>query len=518
MPEYRAPGVYVEEVERGPKPIEGVSTSTAGFLGVTERGPTEPRLITSFAEYRRVFGGYPGADPSYVSYPSNLPYAVDGFFTNGGGRCYVGRVTPKEWVGEPSATANIVVADSGGTDAIDISAVGPGEWGTDIVVDIDDATMGGSDQFKLTVGYWAGVGDVGSNSYDDVKDSEGDPDLEEVYDNLSITPSSTNYYESRVGKGSNLIDIGPETPETRPKNGLVQPEASSMPSGSVDSKDDYTGSDESGSRTGLNAFKEIDEIAMVTIPDENQHSGLTGDLITHCEVTMGDRVAILQTEANDTPSDLPPSGLDSSYAALYYPWLTVLDPVTNTERDIPPGGHIAGIYARSDTQRGVHKAPANEVIRGIQGPKTSITKGEQEGLNPKGVNCIRAFSGRGTRVWGARTISSDPLWKYLNVRRLFLFLEESIEEGTQWVVFEPNDEGTWARVRQTIRNFLTGVWDDGALMGTTPEEAFYVKCDRTTMTQDDIDNGRLICEIGVAPVKPAEFVVFRIAQWTGGAE
>jgi len=165
----------------------------------------------------------------------------------------------------------------------------------------------------------------------------------------------------------------------------------------------------------------------------------------------------------------------------------------------------------------VHKAPANEVIRGISDIQRPVTQGDQEVLNPRGVNCIRSFRGRGIRVWGARTASSNPQWKYINVRRLFLFLRGSIEQGTQWVVFEPNNEELWARVRQTIKNFLTGVWEDGALMGTTPEEAFFVKCDRSTMTQSDIDNGRLICEIGVAPTKPAEFVIFRISQWTSDA-
>lgn len=179
---------------------------------------------------------------------------------------------------------------------------------------------------------------------------------------------------------------------------------------------------------------------------------------------------------------------------------------------------MAGIYARTDIGRGVFKAPANETVRGIVGLEFQITKDEQSILNPRGVNVIRKFPGRGIRVWGARTLSSDPLWKYINVRRLFLFLEESIDEGTQWVVFEPNDQKLWARVRTTITGFLTTQWKEGALMGSTPDEAFFVKCDETTMTQDEIDNGRLICIIGVAPVKPAEFVIFRIAQWRSGSE
>jgi Bacteriophage tail sheath protein len=290
---------------------------------------------------------------------------------------------------------------------------------------------------------------------------------------------------------------------------------------------DYVGTDGGpGARTGLNAFNEIDEVNIVCIPGVTSTT-VQKAMITHCE-TMKDRFCILDAvESSDmTEIQAQKDNVVSTdgYAALYYPWIKVpvesLDANSKVQLDVkfmPPSGYVAGIYARSDTNRGVHKAPANELVRDVQELEVSITKGEQGILNPKGINCIRSFPGRGILVWGARTTASNTLWKYINVRRLFLFLEESIEEGTQWVVFEPNDEKLWARVIQTIRQFLTKVWKDGALMGSTPEEAFFVKCDRTTMTQDDIDNGRLICMIGVAPVKPAEFVVFRIAQWQGGS-
>jgi phage tail sheath protein FI len=209
---------------------------------------------------------------------------------------------------------------------------------------------------------------------------------------------------------------------------------------------------------------------------------------------------------------------ESKYAALYFPWINVFDPLTNNQRLIPPGGHVAGVYARSDIERGVHKAPANEVVRGATSLQVQLTEQEQAILNPRGVNVIRSFPGRGIIVYGARTMSTDSVWKYVNVRRLFLFLEESIEEGTRWTVFEPNNERLWSRVIATIASFLTRVWRDGALMGTAPEQAFFVKCDRTTMTQDDIDNGRLIVLIGMAPVKPAEFVILRIMQTKSGTE
>jgi len=241
-------------------------------------------------------------------------------------------------------------------------------------------------------------------------------------------------------------------------------------------------------------------------------------LVEQCE-RLKDRFAVIQApQAAALPATHQPSVQNSKYAAYYYPWLEITDPTTGTTKLIPPGGHVVGIYARSDIERGVHKAPANEVVRGISDIQLQVTKGQQDILNPKGINVIRYFPGRGNLVWGARTVSRDPDWKYVNVRRLFIFVEESIEEATQWVVFEPNDEPLWARVRRSVSDFLTRLWMDGMLQGRTKEEAYFVRCDRTTMTQADIDNGRLIMLIGIAPVKPAEFVIFRIGQWTGGSD
>jgi uncharacterized protein len=209
------------------------------------------------------------------------------------------------------------------------------------------------------------------------------------------------------------------------------------------------------------------------------------------------------------------TGFDSSYAALYYPWIKVMDPATDLIVSIPPSGHIAGIWARNDNTRGVHKAPANEVVLGVVGLSYQTTKGEQDTLNPIGVNCVRNFPGRGIRVWGARTLSSDPAWRYINVRRLFNFVEKSIEGGTQWVVFEPNNRKLWARVNRDVSAFLRTVWRDGALFGSSPAEAFYVKCDDELNPPESRDLGRLIIEIGMSPVKPAEFVIFRVSQWAG---
>jgi phage tail sheath protein FI len=271
-------------------------------------------------------------------------------------------------------------------------------------------------------------------------------------------------------------------------------------------------------RTGIHAMKTIKEISIVAIPGFTTKDAQQA-LISHCE-EMRDRIAILDPEPYlDSEGILNQRDrYDSKFATFYYPWIEVDDPVTHTPVRVPPSGAVAGIFARIDCERGVHKAPANEEIKGATGVVVQIGKSLQDRLNPKGINCIQAFPGRGILVWGARTLSSDPLWKYVNVRRLFSYVEESVAEGTQWAVFEPNDEKLWARLRETISAFLIRVWHDGALQGRKPEEAFFVKCDRSTMCQDDIDSGRVICVIGIAIVKPAEFLIFSITQSSGGSQ
>jgi phage tail sheath protein FI len=275
-----------------------------------------------------------------------------------------------------------------------------------------------------------------------------------------------------------------------------------------------------GNRTGIQALKEPDDIALIACPGVTDVA-VQDELIAQCEL-LKYRFAVLdgKPDQSDVSAILAHrNNYDSEYAAYYEPWLQTLDLTTGNTILVPPSGHVLGIYARSDNTRGVHKAPANEVVNTIEGIEFNFTNGEQDVLNPAGVNLVRNFeaSGRGLRVWGARTISSDQDWKYINVRRLFIYLEHSIDNGTQWVVFEPNNESLWARVVDTITAFLVGVWKTGALMGTKPEDAFFVRCDRTTMTQDDIDNGRLVCLIGVAPTFPAEFVIFKIGQFTASA-
>jgi len=279
----------------------------------------------------------------------------------------------------------------------------------------------------------------------------------------------------------------------------------------------------------LEVFEALDDIAIIAAPgysDMTLYASIQQALISHAERNKY-RIAVL-----DTPSHLTPQGarearsrIDSSYAAMYYPWVTVANPLWrpgnnkgSREISVPPSGFIAGIYARTDTNRGVWKAPANEIVRGAIRFESDINHSQQEMLNPEGINCLRFFFGRGYRVWGARTASSDPEWKYVNIRRYFIYLEHSIYRSTQWAVFEPNGMHLWTNITDTISAFLYNEWRSGALLGTTPEQAYFVRCDRSTMTQADLDNGRLICEIGVAALKPAEFVIFRIGQKTADAQ
>jgi hypothetical protein len=290
--------------------------------------------------------------------------------------------------------------------------------------------------------------------------------------------------------------------------------------------DEYKGKEDevTNAKTGLVAFEDIEDISIVAAPGstfglENGYRAdattIVNSLISHAE-HMRYRIAVLDSgnEQSIAMVRAMRAKMDSKYAALYYPWVRVLDPVTRTEIYLPPCGFVAGIYARNDINRAVYKAPANEVVNGAIGFELLLNKSQQDILNPEGINCFRFFEGRGFRLWGARTISSDPEWKYVNLRRYFAYLERSIDKGTQWAVFEPNGDQLWGNVRRTIEDFLLNEFQMGALLGEKPEKAYFVKCDRSTMTQNDLDNGRLVCLIGVAPLRPAEFVIFRIGQWT----
>jgi hypothetical protein len=282
--------------------------------------------------------------------------------------------------------------------------------------------------------------------------------------------------------------------------------------------------------TGLAALAEVDDIAIVAAPDigsaePDLRFTMTQSLIAHAEKCRY-RIAVVDGPPSASMNQIRAfrGNFDTKYAALYHPWIEILDPsgpaapgVPTQKLELPPSGFVAGIYARNDISRGVFKAPANEVVFGLTRFEMNINQGRNEVLNPEHINSLRFFPGRGNRVWGARTLSSDPEWLYVNVRRLFIFLEHSIDKATQWAVFEPNGEALWRNITRTVKDFLEVQWRNGALLGSTPDEAYFVLCDRSTMSQNDLDNGRLICLIGVAPVKPAEFVIFRIGQFTADA-
>ncbi len=289
-----------------------------------------------------------------------------------------------------------------------------------------------------------------------------------------------------------------------------------------------TADEDQNYKTGLKIFEDLDDISIVAAPGstygyENGNEEYRGsvetivDLLIAHATLMRYRIAVLDSGNGQSISQVRAfrAKIDSTYAALYYPWIRIFDPITGKEIYLPPSGFVAGIYARNDTNRGVYKAPANEVVNLAIGFEQLLNKGQQEVLNPEGIDCFRFFEDRGFRLWGARTVSSDPEWKYVSLRRYFAYLEHSIDKGTQWVVFEPNGPTLWGNVRRTIEDFLLSEWQSGALLGTRPEQAFFVRCDLSTMNQNDLDNGRLVCLIGVAPVRPAEFVIFRIGQWTG---
>ena len=593
MAEYLSPGVYVEEVESGAVPMEGVSTSTAGFIGMAERGPVigRPQLVTNFADYQRMYGSYL-SEAKYGDYRF-LPYAVEQFFLNGGSRAFIMRVVPQG--AKCSATS--------GSAVLKFTAANPGEWGDRLRVTITPASKAKTQaleaiddrsvRVKSCDGFTAGdvveFYDGRTLSHNRVKSaidrvlSFEEPigcdivdtnllpkkviktcefnvsvrfeDAEETYLNVSLNESASSYIAARMQKSELVtVEVGkvPAQPAAQApaekkddkkdeKAPAVAPAAKAagvMPpykavggvgeslslgfSGGSDGNiggtkaSDYMGSDNGpGKRTGIQAFLENAQVSIMAVPGVTD-SDVQLALVAHCENTKS-RFAVL-----DIPLDKKKVGdvldhrnmFDTSYAALYHPWLEVFDPLARKSSYMPPSGAMVGIYARTDTERGVQKAPANEVVRGCTGLSCPYNEGEQDILNPQGVNLIRSFTGRGIRVWGARTASSNPLWKYINVRRLFIFVEESLKANTNWVVFEPNSEALWGRVQRTIELFLSSMWRSGALAGTSPGEAFFVNIGRSTMTQDDIDNGRLICNIGIAPVKPAEFVIFRITQHT----
>jgi phage tail sheath protein FI len=501
MPNYLSPGVYVEEVEAGSRPIEGVGTAVAAFVGLAARGPANtPTLVTNWNQFTSTFGDF--VEGSY------LAHSVYGYFLNGGGAAYVVRVGADGVM--PTATAEVPSADKG-KPAFRVAALEAGPGGNDLSVDVEPAGEEGEGAFKLVVKQGGKV--------------------VETFDNLTTSKGKTNVATVVKTQSKTIVIEEAGGALAAPASGSVSLAGGGAAVPARVTPNDYVGN--SADRTGFAGLEAVDEVTMLSVPDlmavyEQGIIDLDGlqavqlAMIAHCEL-MGDRVAILDAPPGLNAQQVKEwrvdkAGYDSKYATLYWPWVKVFDPPSGQATFVPPSGHVAGIWARNDDTRGVHKAPANEVVRGAITLELNITKAEHDQLNPNGINCIRAFPGRGIRVWGARTISSDPSWRYLNVRRLFNYIEESIFEGTQWVVFEPNDIRLWGRVKRTINAFLLRVWRDGALFGATPDQAFFVVCDETNNPPEVRDAGQLIVDIGIAPVKPAEFVVFRIAQFSGSPD
>jgi phage tail sheath protein FI len=622
MPEYLAPGVYVEEVSFRSKSIEGVSTSTTGYAGLTRYGPvqypggprtTEPRLITSFTEFERVYGGLEslrvGAAAEDERY-AYLPHAARAFFANGGKRLYVSRVFTPRGV-SPHVDSDYGVARRsvtvGGTSAV-WKARWPGFAGevlvetrvarsknvafthttpgfgiqarrakagavVEIIVNPPPNTVLPSGNAPLVPATLAVV-DVDANGRQSFKRggvdvppltandviqlvelqvivTSGDERVD-VYNELGADPRQKRYAGKILQRDDPedensmvWLDWTPTAAEGAAElmaalQGNVNPRLAgghdgllAQPNGADGLEGREADPDNADVKaTGLEALGELDDIAIVALPDMGTYgdkdlsAAAAGVLISHAE-RLRYRIAVLDAPEGSSMNEVREfrGRFDSKYAALYHPWVEIFDPNERPTQGapprrlmLPPSGFVTGIYARSDIERGVHKAPANEVVRGLTRFEANINKARQDVLNPEGVNCLRFFEGRGSRVWGARTISSDPEWKYVNVRRLFIYVEHSIDKGTQWAVFEPNNRRLWDNIRHTVEDFLLVLWRDGALLGDKPEEAYFVRCDRTTMTQNDLDNGRLICLVGIAPTKPAEFVIFRIGQWTADSK
>ncbi|MFC4065956.1 phage tail sheath family protein [Actinoplanes subglobosus] len=626
MPEYLAPGVYIEETTFRSKSIEGVPTSTTGFAGATRYGPvqylggprsTEPRLITSFTEFERVYGSLEqlrvdrgDGQPFSEAY---LAHAARAFFLNGGRRLYVSRVfTPEAnnlglaalpiafgtgdtatWRARwPGAYGNALLTvrpvrkrncafqhpdfgpqatglSRGAVVEIAEPPVAPATLprdqddltaGTLAVITVDDTVIDGSGRAKQS--FTGTGGPVAVTSTSIIKEVvlrvtvQPSPERVDVYDDLAVHPAQRRWI-GRILQADDPEDenavlfldtAAPDDPDddatlTRAAALIVALQTATTGvrlaggnDGLMPGPDDLLGDEADPDvatvkATGLAALGEVEDIAIVALPDSGTYDDrtlceqATDRLIGHAE-NLRYRIAVVDAPRASSMTEVRDfrGKFDSTRAALYHPWIEVLDPLQRPAQGspprrvlLPPSGFVTGVYARTDIARGVFKAPANEVVQGLTRFEANINKPRNDVLNPEGINALRFFEGRGSRVWGARTMTSDPEWVYVNVRRLFIYLEHSIDNAMQYAVFEPNNTRLWDSIRRTVEDFLYVQWLSGALLGATAEEAFFVRCDRTTMTQNDLDNGRLICLIGVAPTKPAEFVIFRIGQFTADA-
>ncbi|MFM6039013.1 MAG: phage tail sheath family protein [Sphaerospermopsis kisseleviana] len=547
--DYFAPGVYIEEIDRGSRPIEGVSTAIAGFVGFTEdvRDGAElfkPMLITNWTQYLNYFAR-PNSD-GFTDFNAYLPFAVYGYFMNGGGRCWVTSIgtqlpgAPKPSSPEP---AMLTITGRGNRPTLRF-ALRPEQAASGAVNIL--ITDGGPRPLPEGT---EGEAPPNTGEYFSVQIRRGDEVLEQ-YENLTMNREAAAQvatYAVAALRNSMYIQVEDVSQAGQPLSRRPSNRQYELAPPIVAVPVDRFSSDLEGirdDRTGVRGIFEIDEITMLACPDLmrayeaqvlnlDQVHGIMELMISMCEGSAsGDipnppnRMVLIDPPLDAVKPQQVVEWLNrfnrrSMFAALYYPWIKVANP-----RDrgnpilVPPCGHIMGVWARTDETRGVYKAPANEVPRGVIGLGYETNFREQELLNPLGINCIRTFPNRGIRVWGARTLVEPDKteWRYISVRRLISYIEKSIELGTQWVVFEPNDEDLWARVRRTVSNFLERIWREGALFGASPQQAFYVKCDEELNPPETRMLGRLYIEVGVCPVRPAEFVIFRVSQWNGIAD
>ncbi|MEM6611645.1 MAG: phage tail sheath C-terminal domain-containing protein [Cyanobacteria bacterium P01_C01_bin.72] len=563
--DYLAPGVYVEEVKQGSRPLQGVATAVGGFVGFTEdiRGGAElfkPTVVTSWNDYLQKFARV--RSDGFTDFGAYLPFSVYGWFLNGGGRCWVTSIGTQLPGAKSDSQANQIATDivsrgnrpslrfswkesalpQANSDEQPNEVHRAEDSASPLRIRITDSTP------KLDSNADTEIQDTGE--YFAVQVMQGSEVLEE-FNHLTMEAkpqAKVADYAVAVLETSAYLQVE-DTSVTggalikRPNNGEYEISSPALVPQSENFAEQIKGVRDD--RTGVRGLFEIDEVTAIACPDlmkayevglinlEQVH-GVMDLMIGICEgAASGDipnppnRMVLL-----DSPPDkIKPHEVTrwlsdefnrrSQFAAMYYPWVMARNP-RNSGRPIaiPPSGHMMGVWARTDQIRGIHKAPANEVPKGVVGLAYDCNFREQEMLNPIGINCIRRFPNRGIRVWGARTLAepTDMAWRYINVRRLVSYVEKSIELGTQWVVFEPNDKDLWERVKRVISNFLTDMWRSGALSGTTPAQAFYVRCDEQLNPPESVMAGRLFVEVGVAPVRPAEFVVFRVSQWNGVEE
>lgn len=514
MPSYLHPGVYIEEIPSGSKPIEAVGTSTAAFVGYADEGPfKEPTFITSWEDYENNFGGFrerkkPG-DPDDL-----MGRAVYAFFQNGGGKAYIVRVAD-----DAAAAASGGLTDS--APPLTVEAFSPGLWGNGL-------------QVKITARE-SSVSDVSDALFDvevGREDDEGTFVAQESYDALSLDKDSDQFFaellpekSERVGKVT-IASAGDAVTAINAASGSsITIELSDGDNGDIADKGKYD--------DVFSQFLKYRDINIILLPDKNWNDDkeTIQSAISHCE-TMKNRMVIPDlnpTQELEKAKDITDMNLaTSTYAAIYYPWPKTRNPFFDAEKNpnvprllpVPASAYAAGQWAKTDGNRGVWKAPAGVAngLLGLNKLSYTVEDAEQDYLNPLGINAFRQLPNYGAVVWGSRTLATkaDPEWRYIPVRRTAMFIEESIFNGIHWAVFEPNDHRLWSALRLNIESFMSGLHRSGAFQGEKSSDAYFVRCGLgQTMTQGDIDRGQVIVQVGFAPLKPAEFVIVRIQQKVG---